>query len=299
MFQLVKPRTSVKVASAIRHPYSSKVVVLTTKHKKYRVLAKPLQSELGAIILTVEADTDQLGTFTGEVERADTARITALRKARMGLSGNGWKVGLATEASFGPDPYSPFHSIHVEWIAFVDENCGLEITDSIQTRITNFNSSVVRPGQDISMFLEATSFGSHGLIVRANVPKSGGVVFRGVTDYSELSKCIRTAAQQSADGRARLDTDMRADQNPTRMDVIGQLGLRLARRLRSQCVSCLAPGWGLVEVKRGMPCESCSAPTSLAYLEVFGCALCGRSEEKPRNDGLKLAPAGNCDYCNP
>ncbi len=299
MFHLIEPQTPVKIARPARHPYSSKVIVLTTKHKKYRVLSKPLQSELGAIVLTVEADTDQLGTFTGEIERVETARLTALQKARMGLGSNGWKVGVATEASFSPDPSSPVHTLHAEWIAFVDENCGLQLTESMQTRITNFGSSVVQPGQDISRFLEAVSFGSHALIVRANAPKSEGDVFRGVTAYDELSKFIRAAAQQSSDGQARLETDMRADQNPTRMEVIGLLGLRLARRLRSQCAKCLAPGWGLVEVKRGLPCESCLAPTPLANVEVHGCALCSHQEEKPRLDGLKFAPAGKCDCCNP
>ncbi len=50
----------------------------------------------------MSCDTDSLGTFSGEVQRLDDALSTCRRKALMGLEQSGLRLGLASEARFGP-----------------------------------------------------------------------------------------------------------------------------------------------------------------------------------------------------
>lgn len=51
-------------------PNTAQTVGLLTKHKKAPLIAPILLSELGwELVLTESYDTDQLGTFAGEVER--------------------------------------------------------------------------------------------------------------------------------------------------------------------------------------------------------------------------------------
>jgi hypothetical protein len=66
--------------------YCGQAAVLTTKHGKDRAIARPFRASLGLVITVKdEIDTDQLGTFTGEIERVGTPREVAIRKARLGM----------------------------------------------------------------------------------------------------------------------------------------------------------------------------------------------------------------------
>jgi len=49
-------------------------------------------------------DTDQFGTFTGEVARTGAPADAARAKARLAMSVTGLPYGLASEASYGPLP---------------------------------------------------------------------------------------------------------------------------------------------------------------------------------------------------
>jgi hypothetical protein len=299
VIQIISSNIPVPSSVAPAHPYSGKVIALTTKHSKHRALSPAMRKELKAIVVTVQAETDQFGTFVGDVPRTETARATALAKARLGLEQTGWKLGLATEGSFQSNPFLPGYCLHVEWIAFVDESSGLEILECIKTDKTNFGHLLTKPGQDIQPFLQSSKFGSHSLIVRPNQPSGRVEVFRGVRDLETLMQTTREASEQSLDGLARLETDMRADQNPTRMEIIEALGNRLASRLRKQCAKCWAPGWGLIKVKRGIPCVDCHSPTTLIKAEIHGCGLCDHTEEQSTSDPLSFASPQYCDRCNP
>ena len=99
-------------------------------------------------------------------------------------------------------------------------------------------------------------------------------------------------------GRALVQTDMRAHLNPTRQRALTELAERLARRIAALCPVCASPGWGIIAVETGRPCEWCAQPTPLVAYDVFGCARAGCNEraQEPRTG---LAPAGQCPACNP
>lgn len=61
--------------------FYNRKALLVTKHNKEKVILPLLKEALGLDIeIAAKVDTDQFGTFTGEVERPDTQRNTAKLK---------------------------------------------------------------------------------------------------------------------------------------------------------------------------------------------------------------------------
>jgi len=283
-----------------KHPYAGSNVVLATKHAKEQALARPLRASVGIEVIVPEhLDTDQLGTFTGEIERNGTPREVALRKARMGMEISRLPRGLANEGSFGMHPAMPFIPSDHELLLFVDDEIGIQIVEQILSEQTNFDAIVARSIHDLQHFLQRVDFPSHAVIVRPEVDLMPDLLFKGITSLDALRVALERCASASPDGLAHVETDMRAHVNPTRMRVIRRLAFKMARRLACLCKACNAPGWGTIDVVRGLPCEWCGNPTDLVREEVMGCAHCDYQERRPRKDGMQIAPAGQCAICNP
>lgn len=295
--------------------YRRREILLTTKHSKERALALPMKAGLGMTTKTFTSiDTDKLGTFTGEIPRSCSMKETAIRKARLGMKAAGCSLGIATEASFGPHPMAFFLSGTEEVIAFVDDELNLEVTERLFSVETNFGHLATDTAAEIEEFLERVKFPSHGLIVRPNLMAQSLLhkasrllngelrssrIFKGITSFDKLKECISESRRVSEDGKALIETDMRAHMNPTRMRVIRKLAIQLVRRLRQSCPHCTCPGWGFSDIIKGLPCSRCKIPTNLAKLEVYSCQKCGHEDSLPRRDGLEAAPPGNCNFCNP
>ena len=85
-------------------------------------------------------------------------------------------------------------------------------------------------------FLSRAGFPSHALVIRPNAPGADGSIFKGVADDATLADAIARCAQGSADGLTAIETDMRADRNPTRVShrpaLPGLWDARLRRRRR-------------------------------------------------------------------
>lgn len=62
---------------------------------------------------------------------------------------------------------------------------------------------------------------------------------------------------------------MRAHHNPTRMQVIEELADKLAQRLMTPCPACDMPGFGIVDIERGLPCRLCHLPTQSIYHDIY------------------------------
>jgi hypothetical protein len=281
-------------------PYRRRKAVLATKHQKERVVRQPLRTAVGLkVYVPDELDTDLLGTFSGEVERHGTPREVALRKARLGMSATGLTLGLASEGSFGPHPYLPFVPSDHELLVFVDDELGFEVVEQILSPKTNFAHHAARTLEDLKDFLSRARFSSHGLIVRPNSGLQPGLLFKGITTIGTLEEALEQCSSASADGLAHVETDMRGHMNPTRLQVIREVAVRLGRRLATLCPGCQTPGWGVVDVVRGLPCEWCSRETQLVRAEVHGCPRCDHRESHPRSDGRHGASPGDCSWCNP
>ena len=98
-------------------------------------------------------------------------------------------------------------------------------------------------------------------------------------------------------GAALIETDMRADRNPTRMRAIKRATLDLVRRSRSLCPACGQPGFAVTERLAGLPCSDCGEPTSQTRAEVLTCSGCHHRRERPV--ARRAADPGQCGDCNP
>ncbi len=285
-------------------PYFGRQAVLATMHQKQAALGPALRDGAGLVLLTSrEVDTDQLGTFAGEIPRRGSMREVAIAKARLGMQETGRALGLASEGSFGPHPSIPFMPGGVELLTFVDDERGFVLHETLVVDETNFGHCVVSPAEAFDDFLQRARFPSHALMVRPNTlandaPQALALV-KGITDPGTLVQAIAAACRHSSDGKARIESDMRAHLNPTRMRSLAQLAQQLARRLHSPCPACACPGWGKVDVVDGLPCAACGLPTAMVLQEVFGCLRCTHRETRARSDGRKQTGPEHCPYCNP
>ncbi|MBA3995260.1 MAG: hypothetical protein C0469_17210 [Cyanobacteria bacterium DS2.3.42] len=310
---MVQP-TSVLQRSKGKSRYSGRRVVLTTKHGKAAALSLPLKAGLGLLLESVELDTDLLGTFTGEIERVGTPVETAIKKARLGMNNAGLNLGLANEGSFGPHPYIPFIPGCHEVIVFIDDNLGIEVTESIVSASTNFGHIDARSIEEVGEFLVRVKFPSHGLIVRPNKSSENllnkmsriftgkspdATIKKGIRDRDVLAAAILDCAKLSGDGLAHIETDMRAHMNPTRLRVLRALGIRLARRLLSNCPECDCPGFGITGAEGALPCEECDSPSEAPSLEIHTCQQCHLRQTHGRKDGITSVEATYCRRCNP
>lgn len=279
-------------------PYSGAVIALTTRHGKDRALSRVFAAGLGARLQLCDQDTDQLGTFSGEIPRLEDAVSTCRAKALLGLQATGLRLGLASEASFGPHPAMPMLPVGQELLLFLDQDRHLCVMEQRLEWRTNYSHTLLEPGASPEAWLRQAGFPTHAVIARP-AKQLPGLLFKGLRSTADLTEALKRCELADPDGRVWLETDMRAHCNPTRMRSIRRLGVALVRRLQTPCPDCGSPGWGLIETQAGLPCRECGTPTELTLCEIWGCETCGARRSQPRRDGRLSAEPGQCPWCNP
>ena len=236
-------------------------------------------------------NTDQFGTFSGEVERVDDPVTTLRKKITAALDATGETLGLGSEGSFGPHPEFPWVPGDQEIVMWLDLKNNQEVIELVTSTDTNYHSAVVSDWPQLERFAYEAKFPSHGLIVKK---MDGGQIrhlHKGITNWDVL----RTLFNQY--GSLHVETDMRANFNPTRMRVIELAARKLFARLQNRCPQCRWPGFGETNWLAGLPCENCRRPTRLPKVKITSCSQCGFCQEEPAAD--PLASAQFCDFCNP
>ena len=278
-----------------RNPYFGKSAVLATQHAKGQVIAPEFKSILDLQIEELGVDTDSLGTFTGEIERVGSAKDTVLAKARLGMAKSGNPRGLASEGSIGADPLIPFINSDIELIAFIDDEIGFQLVESIRSTEIIAATAKVTPNSGLEEFFRRADFPNHKLIIRStDQPVSFSV--KGIDSHQMLEKSLKEAFKDFPE--LIVESDLRAHCSPSRMENIRLVARKLALRLKCLCPECDAPGWGVVRVVRGLPCSECGEISEeKVRAEVFGCVKC-QYEEEGRPLAGSIDP-GNCNLCNP
>jgi len=279
--------------------YAGKRIILTTKHSKSIAIAPVFLNLLSAEIVELNTDTDKMGTFSGEIERKGTALECAKVKCELGLSLTGLEYGLSSEGSFGPHPYIPFLPCDNEVLYFIDRKRDFHVHLSRFSTKTNFNMKSVISMEELKEFSKKTLFPSHALIVRPDNKEIKSPIFKGINKEYMLEVSFKESMKHSANGRVWVETDMRANMNPSRMIFIQELSQGLAQRLLTLCDKCENPGWGKVSGEPGLVCSQCGLETELIKSETYGCTKCDHIEKKPPDHGLLKADPRNCLYCNP
>lgn len=277
--------------------FKGKKVVIATKHRKEVVIAPILEKELGLICVSPKGlDTDRLGTFTGEVERLDDPITTLRKKCLMAIEHTGIGIAVANEGSFGPHPSIVFAQADDELIMLLDKENSIEIVERELSLETNFDGAEVGTAEELVAFANRVGFPKHGIILKKAKNNFLGIV-KESRNMEELVSNYN--AIKLPDGTAYAETDMRAMNNPTRMDVIARAAQKLASRLKVQCPECGLPGFGVVDAEKGLPCEACGLPTRSTKKHIYRCQGCDFVMSKDFPFGKMAEDPQYCDFCNP
>lgn len=277
--------------------FTSRRLLIATKHKKETVLSPLLETALGVHCFTDDRlDTDKLGTFTGEVERIDDPLTTARKKCEWGMELTGCDLAVASEGSFGAHPSLVFVPGNDEIVLLVDKKNNIEVVGRAVSTETNFSAALVSTIDELKAFARRVQFPSHALIVRA-AEKDTTAITKAITDWAQLEQCVNGLIERQ--GNAFIETDMRALYNPSRMKVIGQAAQRLVEKLGSCCPQCGCPGFSVTKTDPGLPCRVCGSSTRSALYHTYHCQRCRFEKKEMFPNGKQSEDPMYCDICNP
>lgn len=265
-------------------------VLLVSKHHKERIIA-PLLASIGIQVEVIQHfDTDQFGTFAGEIPRVEGPKVTVKEKCLQGLAHSGQRIGIASEGSFGAHPMIPFVEANEEWLCYIDLDRQIEIyAKSLSTELTHdFISS--KDKEQLMVFLSKNGFPRQGLVFKDLTQNK--IIQKGIQDEKTLYKLV------SQYSNWQIETDLRAHQNPLRQQNIALATQDLIKRLSSLCPKCAYPDFSIKEFSGALDCEWCGQPTSSYRFQVYACHHCQHSAEVMRND-KKAEDPQYCQYCNP
>lgn len=277
--------------------FNDRNVVIATMHKKEQVIAPILEKNLGVkCIIASGIDTDQFGTFSGEIERSKNPLEVLRAKCLAAMELSGCDIAVASEGSFGNHPLLFFSQANDELVMFLDRKNNIEIVERELSLSTNLAGRYIHSLEELDAFAEKVFFPSHALIVKDKE-----------SDFSFLKKGIQSKEKLQLEFKTCLDnyasvfveTDMRAMYNPTRMKNIALATSKLCDKIASCCPQCDFPGFGVAQVVPGLPCSSCRFPTKSTKAFLYKCTNCFFEEklEFP-HDKYEEDPM-YCDICNP
>jgi hypothetical protein len=271
-------------------------IALLTQHGKETVIAPVLAEQLGCRVEKVDGfDTDLLGTFTRDIAREGSQLDAARKKARIGMELSGLSIGLASEGSFGSDPFTGMLPWNRELLIWIDDRLGIEVIAHSAGK-TNFSHRLVESWVEAQDFARSAGFPEHHLVVRPE-DENHPELRKGLADWPSLEDAVTWALNFARNRRAFVETDMRAFANPTRLENIRLAAVDLGRRLSSFCPVCSAPGFVLGGQVRGLPCEDCGTPTNEVKADSHRCVRCEHQMVVERE--REYASARYCDFCNP
>lgn len=276
--------------------YRGAQVALLTQHGKERVLAPIFREALGARIELVSGDdTDRFGTFTREVPRLGNQLEAARAKAARAIELSGLELAVASEGSFSAGPLG-LGSWNLELVVFVDTARKLEIIGRSYHPGKHTQASVQNL-DELHSAARSAGFPEHALVLRPN-DEHDPRCRKGIRSWRDLDREYLAVRRESANGSVFVENDLRAHVHPTRMSHIADAAQDLVRRMRSLCPACGAPGFGVVRMLDGLPCEDCGSPTSQSRGEELGCVACAHRQAVLRSD-RRTATAYYCGACNP
>lgn len=257
--------------------YSGHTIVFATMHGKEQLAADAFANVLGAAVIAPDhLDTDQFGTFAGDIARTRTPRSAATVKARLGMQISGLPLGRASEGSFRS---SLIGTETAELLLFIDDDRGFELVEHITDSSPLPPSRPIAKVDDALDYARSIGFPNQGLLIKA----SSGSTVRFHKQLNTIARLVETVAR-GLDENLTLTAlpDHRAHRSPDRADRIRALCTRMAYRLATACPACARPGYGIVDIECDLPCALCGAPTAAIAADVHGCAFCGHKQRHPR-----------------
>jgi len=286
----------------MKHPdiFKNRTAMLITKHKKDKVIF-PVLAQTGMNLKLLDTiDTDTFGTFTRDIDRKGTQLEAARYKALKAIEETGESIAIASEGSFGAHPTIFFVPANVEVVLLIDTLNDIEILGWEISTDTNHSHSEVSSVKEAIKFAKLCGFPSHGMVVRPNTAgDNSSMLFKGITTEKILKEAVKKSIAASPDGKALIETDMRAVYNPKRMKVIEKATINLFNKIKSLCPECGWLGFEITEWINGLPCENCFFPTRGLSKHIYQCKKCNHKREIEYPDNQKYSEARFCDFCNP
>lgn len=277
--------------------YQHRKVAFLTQHGKQTLLRGPLETALGCEVAHTDAyDTDLLGTFTRDQIRSGSQLDAARKKAAIGMSLTHTTVGIASEGSFGMDPFGGFIPWNTELVVWIDQQLGIEVVGIAQGPAQSLHKTI-RSSNELRAFAKAANFPEHHLVLRPQHQDHPEII-KGIDNLTDLIQAFEWAQQKSIDASVFIENDLRAHCNPTRQGVIRKAADNLIQKLLSSCPQCNTPGYWITEQTAGLPCSACGRKTHLPISEIWCCSAC-KFEDHKRLSTHQLADPSRCDFCNP
>ena len=277
--------------------FSNRKLLIATKHHKEKVIAPLFENALDvSCFISDEFDTDSLGTFSGEISRKDDPLTTLRKKCLMAMEKNHCDLVIASEGSFGTHPSIFFAKADDELMMFMDAKNDLEIAVREISMDTNFNAAVISNELELEAFAEKIGFPSHGLILKP-AENNFTKIIKGITELDELKRHYLDMKNEY--GVVYVETDMRANFNPTRMKVIAKAAVKLLEAVESMCPNCNTPGFMVSKALPGLPCSSCNCPTDSTLSFIYTCKKCDFTDEVLFPHEKTNEDPAYCNYCNP
>ena len=192
-------------------------------HAKELAVAPPFRRLLDAeIVVAPQLDTDELGTFSGEVPRPDALVETCAIKAELAFRSLDVDCAIANEGSYGPIDAVPLVPSGIEIMAFLDRKRGIRIIETLSTHRTNWRLLRFKAGDpNIAKAVKAIGFPRYGVFVLCSSDMAHPIK-SGLDTLDDVVSAMNQEAKRSEDGMAVLIADMRAHRNPTRMRVLAR-----------------------------------------------------------------------------
>ncbi len=277
--------------------FKGRTLIIATMHKKESVIAPILERELGVRCKTVpNLNTDNFGTFTGEIERKNSPKATVKDKALAALEMTTESLAVASEGSFGPHPSSFFISANEEMVILVDTKNDIEIRGWYLTTETNFSHQEIKNLSDLEDFEKRIGYPDHGIILKTADGEQKEKTWKTFKSSRSFHSKVKELLKNNISITA--ETDMRAMYNPTRMQAIEFATIDLANNAKSLCPKCNSPGFAISEVIRGLQCSLCNLPTKSVKAYIHSCRKCKYSCERVKENVTQEDPM-YCDFCNP
>ena len=273
-------------------------ILIATQHGKEQVLGPLLEQGLQLKPSVPSSfNTDQWGTFSGEIPRTHSALDTLrLKGTEAAKAFPDYPFILVSEGSFGPHPVIPFVMADDELLLFYDCIHQREIIQRHISLHTNFNGTIIKEWTALVQFAQQVHFPEHALILKVQTP-AGTWMEKGINRWEQLKSAFHRLSQIS--NQIHVETDMRAHYNPTRMRVIEEAGKLLINKLKTLCSACKAPGFAQTHAIPGLPCAWCAQPTQSTLKAIYSCTVCHHQEEIVFPHQKQTEDPRYCDYCNP
>lgn len=277
--------------------FQGRKLLIATMHGKEKVMQSQVEKELGVkVVQNTFFNTDELGTFSGEIERKGSAIETLRMKCSLAMEKNQVDLILASEGSFGAHPFYFFSPANEEFVMLKDFKNDIEIVAKVLSTKTNFATKEIKDLSELVEFSNEVNFPSHRIILKSD-HKNFEYCFKGIDNYKELEKNFHFLISKGT--KIIAETDMRAMNNPSRLKVIKEVTNKLIEKCNSFCPNCQTPGFDITEFVNGLPCKWCKSPTESTLKHIYTCQKCSFKLENEFPYKKKFEDPMYCNICNP